>query len=165
MKQFASISELSTTGANAKPVVVFITDNECWEIVSHLPGRDGYVQLKRNKKSPYSHRLSYEAFVGKVPEGLCVLHKCDNPPCINPKHLFTGTVKDNGQDMAQKGRSPRGEKCGMAKLTSTEVKTIRSLKGFVGTKKLSQMFQVSRVHINRILTAKRWNHLKGCANE
>lgn len=56
----------------------------------------------------YSHRLAYEAWVGPIPDGMHVLHRCDNPPCINPAHLFLGTDAENVRDRDGKGRTARG---------------------------------------------------------
>jgi len=82
--------------------------NECW-IWRGYKNRHGYGQMTlRGGRNEYSHRLSYNLFVGAIPKGKCVLHKCDNPPCINPDHLFLGTRKDNVTDMDKKGRRNSG---------------------------------------------------------
>jgi hypothetical protein len=70
-------------------------------------GRTGsnYGELHRNNRPILAHRYSYELHYGPITNGLWVLHHCDNPPCVNPSHLFLGTPKDNTQDMINKGRA------------------------------------------------------------
>jgi hypothetical protein len=75
-----------------------INDNGCWEYTGFK--NYGYGECNAGKV----HRLSYEYYIGTIPIGLCVLHKCDNPPCFNPKHLFLGTQRDNMKDRDKKGR-------------------------------------------------------------
>lgn len=77
--------------------------DSCWEwpIIS---SKDKYGRHRRNLKNQLTHRISYEVNVGEIPEGLFVLHKCDNPPCCNPSHLFLGTHTDNMRDASKKNR-------------------------------------------------------------
>lgn len=84
---------------------VLPVESGCWEWQA---GRNehgyGLFATRRSGRSR-AHRVAYERFVGPIPEGLHVLHTCDNPPCVNPAHLFLGTVKDNSKDMMRKGRN------------------------------------------------------------
>ena len=80
---------------------VRVTDG-CWEWTGPNDGK--YGRFYRGGQSNRAHRLSYELFVGEIPDGLWVLHHCDNPPCIRPDHLFLGDCQANMRDAAQKGR-------------------------------------------------------------
>lgn len=105
-----------------------------------------------------SHRFSYKHFKGSIPKNNCVLHRCDTPLCVNPKHLFIGTIKDNNNDRDSKGRTAVGEKSGRAKLTLKEVLWIRNnphLKPRVILKKLS----IKRCQLYLIRSRKSWAHL------
>lgn len=77
----------------------------CWLFEKHLCQWNGYGQVAVDGKVVYAHRASYQLFYGAIPEGLFVCHRCDVRSCINPKHLFLGSHKDNMRDMAQKGRA------------------------------------------------------------
>lgn len=92
---------------------VSIVDDEtsCWEwIAGCFP--DGYGSVVIDGRKRGAHRVAYERTYGKIPSGLCVLHRCDNPPCVRPAHLFLGTHADNAADRGQKGRTARGDASG-----------------------------------------------------
>ena len=72
--------------------------------------RSGHGGIRFQKKYTTAHRVAWESFVGPIPDGLCVLHKCDNPPCVNVRHLFLGTLQDNAIDMAVKGRGRKNSR-------------------------------------------------------
>lgn len=98
-------------------------------------------------------------YVGPIPDGAWVLHKCDNPPCVNPKHLFVGDVRDNVADAVAKGRNvvpdgPKGEAHHSAKLTEAEVDTIKGSNE--GATTLARQYNVSRQMIWRIRKGKAW---------
>lgn len=142
----------------------------CWEWQGvRNPRTIGYGQLKRNGKTVRAHRVAYEMWFGLVPEGLGVLHRCDNPPCVRPDHLFVGSQHDNATDRFQKGRwAPNimgkparclGESNGNAKLTRTAVAEIRSAyaAGGVTLKELAARFNVAKSTIHRVVRDECWN--------
>ena len=136
-----------------------ITDSGCWVWTGTTTSR-GYGQIISNNKKFYAHRASFEAFVGKIPDGMVVCHACDNVHCVNPDHLFLGTQKDNLQDMKAKGRSTRGEKNTQAVLTENKVLEIRSLLNAGWTQdEIAKHFNVSRSNIGLIKRKERWSHV------
>lgn len=108
------------------------SDNECWEWTASV-GSPGYGQLWMGDTYIGAHRFSYELHIGKIPDGLWVLHKCDNRKCVNPNHLFLGTQQDNETDKVSKGRQASGRKNGQGgtknwknKLSEQDVYSIRN---------------------------------------
>ena len=81
----------------------------CWTWLG-AKNNQGYGNFNVGGKFERAHRIAYCLSIGEVPAGLFVLHHCDNPSCVNPKHLFLGTQKDNMQDCLKKGRFPVGER-------------------------------------------------------
>jgi hypothetical protein len=109
-------------------------------------------------KTALAHRVAYEITYGAIPEGMCVLHSCDNRLCVNPKHLFLGTNEDNVRDMVKKGRQARGEKNGRSKLTVRQVIKIRELykTGDYSYQELTELFPVCSVSIRSIVKEEYW---------
>lgn len=133
----------------------------CWIWQASRAKRGGYGQFMLRGKMLKAHRVAYELLVGMVPAGLFVCHKCDNPPCCNPRHLFLGTVADNSADMKAKGRGfvpepPRGEAHHSCKLTVEKVRRIRALRGVMSGVSIAQKFGVSKSAVSRIQLEKSW---------
>lgn len=135
--------------------------DECWEWTGSK-NRDGYGRF-RDGPPQKAHRVSYKLFCGPVPDGAQVLHKCDNPGCVNPRHLFLGDHIVNMQDMASKGRASvtRGTDNPNAKLTDAKVIAIRERykAGGESLRKLAKEFGVSHELIRLIVTRVNWTHL------
>jgi hypothetical protein len=136
----------------------------CWEWKASKREK-GYGFFGFNLKNWPAHRISWLIHNGRIPKGMCVLHHCDNPQCVNPKHLWLGTYKDNAWDMIKKGRryDNSGEKCGRAKLTEKQVKLIRKIyrKGWTLTNmyRLAERFGVHKVTIHLIIHKQSWKHI------
>ena len=137
---------------------------DCW-LWQARRDKDGYGDIRLGGKHGghvRAHRVSWELHNGCIPDGLIVCHKCDNPPCVNPAHLFLGTHKDNSIDRTRKGRGrdSRGEKQGGAKLTANDVIDIRSLRAFGAEgRALARAFGVSEASIAFICQRKTWRHV------
>ena len=110
-----------------------------------------------------AHRIAWTIRVGPIPRGTFVLHRCDNPGCVNVEHLFLGTAADNTADMMAKGRGVfvRGEKCGTSKLTDDAVREIRKLHAAgVSHKNIAPLFGIHPSQICRICSRELWGHVK-----
>lgn len=136
--------------------------DECWEWQGSI-ANSGYGQLSFGGTA---HRFSFAYYVGPIPDGLHVLHRCDNRKCVNPRHLFLGTNLDNIRDMQAKGRNsgPLGERSSLAVLTYVEVKEIRKRyrresHNVSNVRQLATEFGVSRDCIHEIVSGKNWKHL------
>lgn len=143
--------------------VSILSDDECWEWQAGLSD-SGYGRISYLGKDDKSHRVSWMLTYGKIPNKLSVLHKCDNPPCVNPAHLFLGTQLDNMKDMTNKGRGNpyvgTGEENPRAKLKSHDVVRIRELYEAGNTlKSLANVYKVSSTQILSIVSRKAWKHL------
>ena len=126
--------------------------------------QSGYGHFYDGSKIVKAHRFAYELFKEKIPNGKFVCHKCDNPPCVNPNHLFIGSHTDNMRDMIKKKRWSNGNRVGelnpCAKLTERKVLKIRSLRHSALTyKSLSKMFNVSKTLVAKICREEIWDHI------
>ena len=131
-----------------------------WSAGVHSQGY-GLLWVGRTRKA---HRLSWEIHNGPIPAGACVLHRCDNPPCANPRHLFLGSQADNVQDMMDKdrGNKPRGESVGRSVLRETDVREMRRLRAreevtFVA---LARTYGVTPVTAEYAVKGKTWRHVQ-----
>lgn len=142
---------------------------DCWTWTAALDRR-GYGKIYLgNPKEVLAHRFSWELHNGQIPKGMVVCHKCDNPSCVNPAHLFVGTMKDNTQDMLAKGRhshgKAHGDLCRAAenrphKLTPDEVLGIkRELKKGEKQRAIARMFGVCQRTVGLIHRGITWTHI------
>lgn len=134
--------------------------NDCWPWIGGCCPR-GYGRIGNDEKkmrNVLTHRAAYEDVVGPIPAGLNVLHRCDNPTCCNPAHLWLGTHADNNADMDAKGRrrvgNLKGENNGNAKLTSKQADKIRKAKGSQWD--IADRFGVSQSTVSLIKLGKRY---------
>lgn len=118
--------------------------------------KNGYGRFGVNGRVEDAHRVSYGMYVGPIPDGMCVLHKCDVRSCVRPEHLFIGTQQENLRDMTIKGRRScaRGEKSGAAKLTQEKVAEIRADKR--SHREIAIAYGVGKTTIGAIKSGKYW---------
>ena len=132
----------------------------CW-LWKGSPGGTGYGWFSINKINWTPHRFSYTHHKGPIPKGQFVCHTCDNPLCVNPDHLWLGTLQDNHRDMMNKGRHGHGQHPGSlnpsAKLTEQQVLEIRALPG--PHWKIAQQYGVSKCTIDEIRARTTWRHI------
>jgi hypothetical protein len=136
------------------------------EVWDRARTKAGYGQKSVDGKVKYTHRLEWERHNGPIPKGMNVLHRCDNPPCYEIKHLFLGTPKDNARDMASKGRQvfqrnpdkhPRGKKHHNAKVTPEIVRDIRASEE--SQRVLAKKYELALSTVWAIKTRRTWQHV------
>ena len=133
--------------------------NGCWMWDGPM-GTYGYGVIGANNKLLMAHRIS-ETIARGDPGPLYVCHRCDNPRCVNPDHLFAGTQDDNMKDMVCKGRSCRGEKSGHAKLTADKVRKARELvvSGEQTQQAIAREYGVIEATLNQAIHGRSWSHV------
>ena len=116
--------------------------------------KDGYGVTWYNNKFAYAHRVVANATTNDV-----VMHTCDNPSCVNPKHLKIGTHKEISEDMVSKNRQTKGVKSHLAKLDEDTVLLIRACKGFMSSRQCAGRFNITKTNVLDIWNRKIWKHL------
>jgi hypothetical protein len=146
---------------------------DCW-LWTGSKNKSGYGSVLAFGRTMTTHRVSWALTYGDIPDGLFVCHHCDNPPCVNPDHLFLGTHQDNMDDAMSKGRMVfpyetrsrvarfPGELNPSAKLTESDVLLIKELSATteITRKQLAEKFGVSRDAIRDVIVGRRWKHLQ-----
>lgn len=131
--------------------------NHCWNWIGGKHHIYGYGHFWVNGKTKTSSRIAWELVYGEIPAGLFICHKCDNPSCCNPDHLFLGTTQENMTDRNNKKHTACGEYNGRSKLTTKDVILIRSLYNTgVSVKKISIQFNVVETTIYSIIRGETW---------
>ncbi len=135
---------------------------DCWVWTGHFRG--GYGRFPDRKKRWHAHRFAWTLANGDIPADHCILHKCDNPPCVNPAHLSAGTALENIQDRQSKRRQAIGEKASKTKLTEAEVREVlASVKNGEPYRSIARRYGINSSSVARIVSGRNWKYLERTA--
>lgn len=133
---------------------------DCWLWTASTDGMGYGLFGTGPSRSERAHRVSYRLAFGEIAPDLCVLHRCDNPSCVRPEHLFLGTRADNMRDRQQKGRQAHGERHSRAKLTETAVREIRELRARgEQLRAIAEKFSIAPETVSAIAHRRTWRHV------
>ena len=134
-------------------------DSCCWEWTDHC--QNGYGGFNYNGKAHRAHRIAWLITNGRIDNGMCILHKCDNRKCVNPSHLFIGTGQDNVDDMVAKSRQAIGVDHGISKLSEDKIREIRMWCSIGYThRQIASAYGVSNGNISHIRNGATWGWVK-----
>ncbi len=142
----------------------------CWTWTGYvMPFPDGYGMFKVKPRMQLSHRVAWTIENGTIPKGMSVLHSCDNPPCVNPKHLSVGTQAKNMADCGNRKRTyfqkhpevrARGERSGTTKLRESDVRRIRKMyEAGERQSDIAAAFGIHSTTVSSIVLVKTWKHV------
>lgn len=142
--------------------VVIRSDFQCWEWTGARNAK-GYGRAVVSGSLQLAHRIAYQDMAGPIPDGQIIRHTCDNPSCVNPRHLLAGTHADNASDAVLRGRFSKGARNGRAKLTAEQVVEIQKNPDRMKVKDLAAKFKVSKATVSLVRSGRRWASVVGAA--
>lgn len=132
----------------------------CW-LWTRYVDRKGYGLVGNGTEQVFAHRFSYETFVGPLIAGLCICHRCDNPTCVNPDHLFQATHRENMDDMVRKRRHAFGSRHPNAKLNERDIDEIVFFSAMgMGPDNLASLYGVAARTIRKTILGANWSHVQ-----
>lgn len=136
-----------------------VQPNGCW-VWRNRCNAGGYGRFIVGGKDYLAHRFSFELFKGEIPKGMGALHTCDNPPCVNPEHIYAGAAKQNTCDMLSKGREAWGDRAGSGKLSADQVRAAFDMRrnGLL-QREIADRLGVTQSSVSRLLSKQSWRRL------
>ncbi len=157
--QGASLPDRFWPNVDKNGTIARVELGPCWTWTGPS-SKHGYGRINANRRWTWAHRVSWELATGAAPGALDVCHRCDNPPCVRPSHLFLGTARDNAADMVAKGRNKHGEKAPNARLTAEMVIDIRSRPtSEQECKRLAALYGLGVSTVRNAAKGRSWRHL------